>query len=59
MLEEQRWLAQSTLIKAAITSGYTYKTLRAVLGDPEVMLNNLPPPPSQEAGDDFQVGLAL
>jgi len=59
MLEEQRWPAQSTLIKAAITSRYTYKTLRAVLGDLEVTLNNLPPPRPREAGDDFQVGLVL
>lgn len=37
--------------------GYTFKTLREVLGSPSVTLSNLPPPPPREASDDFPAGL--
>lgn len=57
VLQEQCWQPQSPLIKAAIKSGYTFKTLREALNSPSITLDNIPPPPPQEDGDDVPAGL--
>lgn len=50
-LEEEGWRVQSTLLKAAFMSGYTFKTLREVLSRPNATLDKLPPAPTPEIGD--------
>lgn len=56
-LEERGWLVQTPLFKAAFSSGFTFKTLKVVLADPKVTIQNLPPPPPSEEGDSIPVGL--
>ncbi|KIK80921.1 hypothetical protein PAXRUDRAFT_15527 [Paxillus rubicundulus Ve08.2h10] len=39
------WAIQSKLVKAVFMSGYTFKSLKHVLTQPGVKLDDLPPPP--------------
>ncbi|KIK75384.1 hypothetical protein PAXRUDRAFT_173013, partial [Paxillus rubicundulus Ve08.2h10] len=43
--EEHGWAIQSKLVKGAFMSGYTFKSIKHVLTQPGVKLDNLPPPP--------------
>lgn len=44
-LEEEGWQVRSPLLRAAFLVGHSYSTLKAALAHPNVMINNLPPPP--------------
>jgi len=44
-LKEEGWQVQLPLLKAAFSSGYSFKTLIAVFTDSNVAIDNLPPPP--------------
>ena len=49
-LQEQGWVVQTKLLKAAFSGGYTYDSLKAVLTLPNMTIDALPPP-SREVGD--------
>lgn len=49
--EKHGWVVGVKFAKAAFTSGYTFKTLRHVLTQPGVKLDDLPPPPPPDPSD--------
>jgi len=55
-LQEQGWLVQSKLLKAAFSLGYTYNSLKAALALPNSTIDNLPPPPPKD-GDNIPLRL--
>ncbi|KIM61340.1 hypothetical protein SCLCIDRAFT_122229, partial [Scleroderma citrinum Foug A] len=50
-LQEQGWVVQTKLLKAAFSGGYTYDSLKATLVLPNMTIDALPPPPLHEVGD--------
>lgn len=59
MLEKNHWIVQSKLLKAAFNLGYSFNSLRAILLEPGMTINNLPPPPPLQPGDNIPVGIGL
>jgi hypothetical protein len=57
MLEKNHWIVQSKLLKAAFNLGYSFNSLRAVLLEPGMTINNLPPPPPLQPGDNIPIGI--
>ena len=55
--EKHVWVVGVKFSKAAFTSGYTFKTLKHVLTQPGVKLDDLPPPPPPDPSDHLLMGV--